>query len=139
MWRRRRLAASLRQEGRARCSSECGSNSKFAISLPAFAQQTPTPPDAAAAGQGRGGRGGGFFSQPTPSDWNDHEGWKQIFDGRTLEGWHCDPEIWKVEDGMFVARSTVEKPVGTSYCTWMGGEPADFENEGGDPNAVGRQ
>ena len=96
------------------------------IFLPVFAQQTPTQPDAAPAGPGRGGRGGGF-SQPNPSDWNDHEGWKQIFDGRSLENWHCDPEIWKVEDGMLVARSTVEKPVGTSYCTWMGGEPADFE------------
>jgi hypothetical protein len=92
-----------------------------ALSALAFAQQTPAPPT-----PGRGGRGGGF-TQPTPSDWNEHEGWKQIFDGRTLENWHCDPEIWKVEDGMLTAKSTPEKPVGTSYCTWMGGEPADFE------------
>jgi 3-keto-disaccharide hydrolase len=97
------------------------------LSVLAFAQQTQTPPpDAPPSGPGRGGRGGGF-TQPAPSDWNDHDGWKPIFDGRTLENWHCDPDIWKVEDGMLVARSTVEKPVGTTYCTWMGGEPADFE------------
>jgi hypothetical protein len=72
------------------------------------------------------GRGGGF-TQPAPSDWDDHSGWVQIFDGKGLDNWHCDPEIWKVEDGMLTAKSTPEKPTGTTYCTWMGGEPADFE------------
>jgi len=72
------------------------------------------------------GRGGGF-SQPTPSDWNDHDGWKQIFDGQTLKNWNCDPAIWSVADGAITAKSTAEKPTGTTYCSWMGGEPADFE------------
>jgi hypothetical protein len=89
----------------------------FAIAQPA-PQQGPTTPTP--------GRGGGF-TQPAPSDWNDHAGWTQIFDGKTLDNWHCDPEIWKVEDGMLLAKSTPEKPTGTTYCTWMGGEPADFE------------
>ncbi len=73
-----------------------------------------------------GGRGGGF-SQPAPSDWNDHDGWKQIFDGQSLNNWNCDPNIWSVADGAITAKSTPEKPTGTTYCTWMGGEPADFE------------
>lgn len=71
-------------------------------------------------------RGGGF-SQPGPSDWNDHNGWKQIFDGQSLNGWNCDPNIWSVADGAITAKSTAEKPTGTTYCSWMGGEPADFE------------
>ena len=93
------------------------------VAAPAWTQQTPAQPQPAAPGRGRGGG----FTQPVPSDWNNHEGWTQIFDGKTLDHWHCDPAIWKVEDGMLTAKSTVEKPVGTSYCTWMGGEPADFE------------
>lgn len=92
----------------------------------AFAQ--PPQQQGAAAQPGAAGRGrGGGFVQPTPSDWNDHGGWTQIFDGKTLDNWHCDPEFWKVEDGMLTAKSTPEKPSGTTYCTWMGGEPADFE------------
>ena len=72
------------------------------------------------------GRGGGF-SQPTPSDWNDHDGWKQIFDGQTLDNWNCDPAIWSVADGAITAKSTADKPAGATYCCWMGGEPAKFE------------
>jgi len=73
------------------------------------------------------GRGGGGFSQPPPADWNNHEGWTQIFDGKTLNNWNCDPAIWSVVDGAITAKSTPEKPTGTTYCSWMGGEPADFE------------
>jgi hypothetical protein len=89
----------------------------FASAQPAPQQGPATPAP---------GRGGGF-TQPGPSDWNDHTGWTQIFDGKTLDNWHCDPEIWKIEDGMLLAKSTPEKPTGTTYCSWMGGEPADFE------------
>jgi hypothetical protein len=84
---------------------------------PVSAQQ---PPAAA-------GRGGGGFSQPAPADWNEHEGWTQIFDGQTLNNWNCDPNIWSVADGAITAKSTAEKPTGTTYCSWMGGEPADFD------------
>jgi len=96
----------------------------------ASAQPAATPAQGAAGDQQPGagaGRGGGGFSQPGPSDWNDHEGWVQIFDGETLNNWNCDPDIWKVVDGAITAVSTPENPVGTTYCTWMGGEPADFE------------
>src|SRR5512143_3953813 len=65
----------------------------------AVAQQTPT------AAPGGPGRGGGF-TQPAPSDWNNHDGWKQIFDGATLNGWNCDPAFWSVADGSITAKST---------------------------------
>ncbi len=85
----------------------------------AFSQQPPAP--------GRGGRGFGGFSQPEPIDFNDHTGWKAMFDGETLNGWDGNKDIWKVENGAIVAESTCEKPVGTTYLIWKGGEPGDFE------------
>ena len=62
----------------------------------ALAQQAPPPP--AQGAPGRGGRFGGF-SEPEPIDNADHTGWKQIFDGETLNGWDGNKEIWHVEDG----------------------------------------
>jgi hypothetical protein len=81
------------------------------------AQQTP--------GQGRG-RGGGFFRQPDPIDFQEHEGWTALFDGQTLKGWSGD-QNWKVEDGAIAIDSTCEKPTGTIYLVWQGGEASDFE------------
>ena len=77
-----------------------------------------------APGQGRG-RGGGF-RQPDPIDFQEHDGWTSLFDGKTLNGWSGD-DNWKVEDGAIVIESTCEKPTGTVYLVWKGGEAADFE------------
>ena len=67
------------------------------------------------------------FSEPDPVDFSDHTGWTSLFDGATLNGWDGNPEIWRVENGAIVAESTCEKPVGTTYLIWQGGQPADFE------------
>lgn len=32
-------------------------------------------------------------------------GWKRLFDGRTLAGWHGDPAIFSARDGMIVGRA----------------------------------
>jgi len=83
-------------------------------------QQQPQP--------GRGGRGGGFgFTQPDPIDFSDTAGWKPMFDGETLKGWDGNTGIWHVENGAIVAESTCEKPTGTTYLIWQGGQPGDFE------------
>src|SRR5579862_9570733 len=74
----------------------------------------------------RGGGGGGF-SQPDPIDFNDHTGWTSLFDGSTLNGWDGDKSYWRVESGAIVAESSCEKPTGTIYLVWQGGEAADFE------------
>ena len=97
---------------------------------PAGGQQTPAagqqPAGAPGApGQGRG-RGGGGFRQPDPIDFQEHDGWTSLFDGKTLNGWSGD-DNWKVEDGAIVIESTCEKPTGTVYLVWKGGEAADFE------------
>jgi hypothetical protein len=70
-------------------------------------------------------RGGGF-RQPDPIDFSENEGWTSLFDGKTLNGWSGDSN-WKVEDGAIVIESTCEKPTGTIYLVWQGGEAADFE------------
>jgi len=70
---------------------------------------------------------GGGFSQPDPIDFNDHEGWTSLFDGTTLKGWDGDTNYWRVENGAIVVESTCEKPTGTIYLVWQGGEAADFE------------
>jgi hypothetical protein len=85
-------------------------------------------PRGAVGGSGRGGRGGGISVTPPPmADFNDHTGFVQIFDGATLNGWEGDPNVWKVENGAIVGRSPAEKPVGTTFIIWRGGEPADFD------------
>jgi hypothetical protein len=86
---------------------------------PAPSQQpAPTPAP-------RGGGGGGF-RQPDPIAFDDHSGWTSLFDGKTLTGWSGDSN-WKVEDGAIVIEPTCEKPTGTVYLVWQGGELADFE------------
>lgn len=67
------------------------------------------------------------FVQPEPINFNDHDGWVQIFDGKTLNGWDGRSDIWHVEDGALVAESSPEHPSGTSNIIWRGGEPANFE------------
>ena len=84
-----------------------------------IAIQAQQPP----AGRGGGGR----FTQPEPIDFEDHAGWTQMFDGATLKGWDGSPEVWRAEGGAIVGESKAEKPVGTTYVIWQGGEPRNFE------------
>jgi 3-keto-disaccharide hydrolase len=67
------------------------------------------------------------FTQPDPIDFNDHAGWQSMFDGVSLKGWDGSPRVWRVENGAIVGESTPEKPAGTTYIIWEGGEPANFE------------
>src|SRR5574342_775199 len=73
------------------------------------------------------GRGGGGFSQPDPIVFDDHEGWRSIFDGRSLKDWDGNPEVWRLEDGAIIGESTREKPSGTTYLIWKGGDVRNFE------------
>src|SRR3954471_13333128 len=94
-----------------------------AWSTSAAMQQPP-----AGGGAPGGGRQGGFggFKQPDAIGINEHDGWTSLFDGKTLNGWSGDAN-WKVEDGAITVEATCEKPTGTIYLVWQGGEAADFE------------
>ncbi len=87
----------------------------------------PQQPPAGTPGPGRGRGGSGGFRQPDPIDFNDHTGWISMFDGSTLNGWDGDKAWWHIVDGAIMSESTCEKPTGTIYLVWQGGEAADFE------------
>ena len=73
------------------------------------------------------GRGRGMqFTEPSPIDFTDHEGYVSIFDGRTLDGWDGNPKFWRVEDGAIVGESTPERPSGNSYIAYRRMEAKDF-------------
>jgi len=71
--------------------------------------------------------GGSRFTQPDPIDFEDHAGWTSMFDGSTLKGWDGSSEVWRVENGAITGESKPEKPSGTTYVIWLGGEPKNFE------------
>jgi hypothetical protein len=78
------------------------------------------------AAQQRSGAGGGF-TQPEPIAFDDHLGWRSIFDGTSLKDWDGNMDVWRLENGAIVGTSTPEKPSGTTYIIWKGGEPGNFE------------
>ena len=95
-----------------------------------FGQQPAAVPAASGpAAPGAPGGRGAVRSQPDPVDFDDHPGWKQLFDGKTLSGWDGNPDVWKVADGSIVGEYT--SPAGTrnaqTFLIWQGGELADFE------------
>jgi len=70
---------------------------------------------------------GSRFTQPDPIDFEDRAGWTSMFDGSTLKGWDGSSEVWHVENGAITGESSPEKPSGTTYVIWQGGEPRNFE------------
>jgi hypothetical protein len=90
----------------------------------AAAQQQPATQTGGAT-QGAG-RGGGFGRGGQPFDYADNAGWISLFDGETLNGWDGDARFWSVKDGAIYVEPTCEKPTGTIYLVWQGGDAADF-------------
>jgi hypothetical protein len=92
----------------------------------AQASQAP-PAEGGGQAQGRGGRGGGPPGGG-PIAFDDHTGFRQIFDGKSLTGWDGDPLLWRVEGGAIVGETTAAAPLKqNTFLIWRGGEPADFE------------
>ena len=80
--------------------------------------QQPAPP------QGRGG----LMAAPLSVNFDDHAGFTQIFDGKTMNGWEGAPDVWRVVDGAIVAENTPEKPVGgTTFVFYKDADISDFE------------
>jgi type 1 glutamine amidotransferase len=56
------------------------------------------------------------------------DGFKPIFDGKTLTGWDGDPKLWKVEDGAITGQTTPDNiPKNNTFLVWRQGEVDDFE------------
>jgi hypothetical protein len=59
---------------------------------------------------------------------DDEPGFKPLFDGKSLDGWDGNPNLWSVKDGAIVGQTTKEKPTrGNTFLIWRGGEVTDFE------------
>jgi len=71
---------------------------------------------------GQGGRGG------PPVAPLEESGFQPIFDGKSLSGWDCDSNFWRVEGGAITGETTAaHQPAVNIFCIWKGGTPADFE------------
>lgn len=95
---------------------------------PPSAQANPLRPTAPPPGApAPGSRCLGCGVAPEPIQPDDDTGWTSIFDGRTLENWDGNPDVWRVDDGAITAETWPDRRVGTTFIIWRGGEPADFE------------
>jgi hypothetical protein len=58
----------------------------------------------------------------------DEEGFTDLFDGKSLEGWDGDPVYWSVKDGAIVGEVTPATLLDrNSFLIWRGGKVGDFE------------
>ncbi|HUS06510.1 MAG TPA: DUF1080 domain-containing protein [Bryobacteraceae bacterium] len=58
----------------------------------------------------------------------EESGFQQIFDGKSLKNWDCDPGFWRVEGGAIVGETKADRqPKQNIFCIWTGGAPSDFE------------
>lgn len=58
----------------------------------------------------------------------DEAGFKPLFNGINLDGWDGNPDLWSVQDGVIVGKTTPEKPAeGNTFLVWRQGEVDDFE------------
>jgi len=56
------------------------------------------------------------------------DGFKPLFDGKSLTGWEGDPTLWRVEDGFITGQTSADAPLKyNSFLIWRGGKPGDFE------------
>ena len=99
----------------------------FTFAASAFVQNAQQGGRGAQAGRGAQGGGSSRYIDPVPINFNDHEGWIQMFDGSTLKGWDGPTDLWHIENGAIVVQSKSDPPTGSVYLLWTGGEPKDFE------------
>jgi hypothetical protein len=95
------------------------------------AQNIPAPPKSVGTVSG--------FTQPTPLDFEDHQGYVSLFNGSSLKNWDGNLKFWRVDGGAIVGESTEQNPSGNSYIVYRGVKAKDFtlkfeikvEGEGG--------
>jgi hypothetical protein len=58
----------------------------------------------------------------------ENDGFKSIFDGKSLAGWDGNEKFWSVKDGAITGQTTADNPTkGNTFLIWRGGEVKDFE------------
>src|SRR6476619_2635380 len=66
------------------------------------------------------------FTEPSPMDFNDHQGYVSLFDGVSLKGWDGNPKFWRAENGAIVGESTPTNPSGNNYIVYRDLVAKDF-------------
>jgi hypothetical protein len=57
-----------------------------------------------------------------------NDGFEQIFDGKSLDGWSGKPQFWSVRDGAITGETTKENPTDiNTFLIFDGGKVSDFE------------
>ena len=105
------------------------------LALPAalIAQSVPPALESPPAGPPRTGPQGeklvGMpkFHDPAPYALDEHTGYQQIFDGKSLTEWDADPSIWHVADGVMVGETFEGKPKGNNYIVYRGAKTRAFD------------
>ena len=99
------------------------------VAIASYAGQAGAPAGQQPSGQtppgrqGGPGRGRDFGVKPL-----EETGFTEIFDGKTLKGWDCDPDFWRVENGSIVGETKIDhQPPQNIFCIWKGGQPGNFE------------
>ena len=75
-------------------------------------------------------------TEPTNNDSvvsvQNEDGFVNLFDGKTLDGWEGDTAVWRMEDGVVTGEITESStPLkSNTFLIWRGGSPADFELKG---------
>ena len=75
-------------------------------------------------------------TEPTKNDSVDsvqnEDGFVNLFDGKTLDGWEGDTAVWKMVNGVVTGEITASStPLkSNTFLIWRGGSPADFELKG---------
>jgi hypothetical protein len=63
---------------------------------------------------------------------NEEDGFVNLFDGKTLNGWEGDTAVWRMENGVVTGEITSSStPLkSNTFLIWKGGSPSDFELKG---------
>jgi Domain of Unknown Function (DUF1080) len=92
---------------------------------PALVSPAAQPPQTGTNGEKLAGMP--KFHDPLPYDIDEHTGYEQIFDGKTLAGWDADSTIWRVDDGIMIGETFEGKPKGNNYIVYRGEKTRDFD------------
>ncbi|MES1224074.1 MAG: DUF1080 domain-containing protein [Bacteroidota bacterium] len=64
----------------------------------------------------------------TKTDSTDKDGFMQIFDGKTFNGWEGDTSVWRIDSSSFIGEVTPTKQIKTNtFLIWRAQKPSDFE------------